>query len=164
MKYRIDEGAWQKVKTNSPIVIQKLASGKHVLEATFENDTTKREFVLFSADDEVPATETHDWFWLSATQFPNDGKPVTVQVGSSDADVHIVYSLFAGKKPIKQGAVDKSNQLLNLKLKYEENYENGLLLTFAWVKNGLCYTHTATIRRPLPNKRLKLERPPSVTD
>ena len=157
VKYRIDEGAWQKVKTNSPIVIQKLASGKHVLEATFENDTTKREFVLFSADDEVPATETQDWFWLSANQFPNDGKPVTVQAGSSDADVHIVYSLFAGKKLIKQGAVDKSNRLLNLKLKYDENYENGLLLTFAWVKNGLCYTHTATIRRPLPDKRLKLE-------
>ena len=157
VKYRIDEGAWQKVKTNSPIVIQKLASGKHVMEATFENDTIKREFVLFSADDEVPATETQDWFWLSANQFPNDGKPVTVQVGSSDPDVHIVYSLFAGEKLIKQGAVDKSNQLLNLKLKYDENYENGLLLTFAWVKNGLCYTHTATIRRPLPNKRLKLE-------
>ena len=157
VEYRIDEGAWQKAKTNSPIVIQKLASGKHVFEAAFEGDTVKREFVLFSADDEVPATETDDWFWISASQFTNDGKPVTVQVGSSDTDVHIVYSLFAGKKLIKQGAVDKSNRLLNLKLKYEEKYENGLLLTFAWVKNGFCYTHKATIRRPLPNKRLKLE-------
>ena len=156
VQYRIDGGKWQKAKTNTPIVIEKLASGKHVFEATFEGDTIQREFVLFSEDDEVPATETKDWFWLSATQFPNDGKPVTVQVGSSDPDVHIVYSIFAGKKLIKQGAVDKSNQLYNLKLKYEEKYDNGLLLTFAWVKNGICYTHTATIRRPLPNKRLTL--------
>ena len=158
VKYRIDHGAWQTAKTQQSIAVgNQLASGKHTLEAVCEGDTIEHEFVVFSLDDERAATKTDDWFWQSATQFTNDGKPVTVQVGSSDADVHIVYSIFAGNKVIKRGAIDRNDQLLNLKLNYEEDYGNGLLLTFAWVKNGQCYTHTAKILRPLPDKKLRLE-------
>ena len=158
VQYRIDGGKWQKIKTNCPlsIVHYQLSSGKHTVEATCEGDSLKREFVIFSLDDESPATETDDWFYQSDSRFPNDGKPVTIQVGSSDKDVHIVYSIFSGREVIKRGTVDRSNQLLNLKLNYEEKYGNGLLLTFAWVKNGKCYTHSAQIQRPLPDKHLTL--------
>jgi hypothetical protein len=158
VQYRIDNGKWQKTKTNCPlsIVYYQLSSGKHTVEATCEGDSLKREFVIFSLDDKRPATETDDWFYQSDSRFPNDGKPVTIQVGSSDQDVHVVYSIFSGKKVIKRGTADISNQLMNLKLSYDEAYENGLLLTFAWVKNGKCYTHSAQIHRPLPNKNLTL--------
>ena len=159
VSYRIDEGVWKKTKTNAPIAIAdyQLKSGKHTLEGVCEGDTVKREFVLFSLDDTTPATETDDWFYQSASDFPRDGGPVTIQVGSSAKDVHMVYSIFAGNRVIQRGTADKSNELLNLKITYEESYGNGLLLNFAWVKNGQCYTHTATIRRPLPDKHLTLE-------
>ena len=158
VQYRIDGGNWQKIKTNvnCPLSTLNLKSGKHIVEATCEGDSLTREFVIFSLDDKSPATETDDWFYQSDSRFPNDGTPVTIQVGSSDQDVHIVYSIFSGNKVIKRGAVDRNNQLLNLKLAYGESYDNGLLLTFAWVKNGKCYTHSAQIQRPLPNKNLTL--------
>ena len=158
VQYRIDDGKWQKIKTNVNCQLStlNLKSGKHTVEATCEGDSLKREFVIFSLDDKRPATETDDWFYQSDSRFPNDGTPVTIQVGSSDQDVHIVYSIFLGNKVIKRGSVDRNNQLLNLKLAYDESYDNGLLLTFAWVKNGKCYTHTAKIHRPLPNKNLTL--------
>ena len=127
------------------------------MEATCEGDTLQREFVVFGLDDTTPATTTDDWFYQSATQFPADGKPVTIQVGSSAPDVHIVYSVFAGEKVIESGAIDRSNQLINRQFTYKDDYENGLLLTFAWVKEGKCYTHTAQIKRPLPDKKLKLQ-------
>ena len=173
VKYRIenlssesggrDSQKWQTVKTNTPVKLPKLPSGAYRLIASplqsenSEEAPIEHKFVVFSLDDERPAAKTDDWFWQSAEQFSNDGKPVTVQVGSSDPDVHIVYSIFAGNEVIKRGAVDRSDQLLNLKLTYEEEYGNGLLLTFAWVKNGQCHTHTAKIRRPLPDKKLRLE-------
>ena len=113
--------------------------------------------MVFSLDDEKPAAETEDWFYQTATQFPNDGTPVTIQVGSSAPDVHIVYSIFSGKKLIEQGSVERSNQLINRKFNYKDEYENGLLLTYAWVKEGRCYTHSTTIQRPMPDKKLKLE-------
>ena len=159
VSYRIDEGKWQKVKTtvSCPLAALKLKSGKHTLEATCENDTIKREFVVFSLDDKRPATETSDWFWQSASSFPNDGKPVSVQVGSSDKDVHIIYSIFSGESVIETGAVDKTNELFNRKITYKESYGDGIVLNFTWVKNGKCYTHVATIQRPLPDKKLDLQ-------
>ena len=159
VRYRMDDGAWQTVKTNSLLSLTTLdrRSGKHTLDAVCEGDTIHREFVVFSLDDEVPVVETDDWFWQSATQFPDDGSPVTIQVGSSAQDVHIVYGVFAGEKIIEQGFVDKSHQLLNIKATYKEEYGDGLLYTFAWVKEGHCYTHQTKIKRPLPEKKLQLQ-------
>ena len=157
VRYRIDGGEWQMAKTNQQIALNKLTSGKHRVEAAYEDQTINRTFVVFSLDDEKPAADTDDWFYQSATQFPNDGTPVTIQVGSSAMDVHIVYSIFSGYKLIEQGCLDKNNQLVNRKFTYKDEYENGLLLTYAWVKDGSCYTHTAQIQRPMPNKKLTLE-------
>ena len=156
VKYQVDGGKWLTAKTNQPLPVPSLKSGKHTVKVTYGEDTEERDFVIFSVDDKRPATETDDWFWVSRNQFPNDGKPVTVQVGSSAKDVHIVYSIFSGDKLIEEGSVDRSNELLNRKLTYQEAWGDGILLTFAWVKENVCYTHTTTITRPLPDKQLKL--------
>ena len=158
-RYQIDGGAWQTVDTNTPFSLasHRLESGRHTLMAICQEDTLERSFVLFALDDQVPATETDDWFYQSATRFADANSPVTIQVGSSAEDVHIVYSVFAGEKLMERGAVDRSNRLFNLKVTYEEAYENGVLLTFAWVKNQQCFTHTARIEKPMPDKRLKLQ-------
>ena len=131
-------------------------SGRHAMEASVRGRALKEAFIIFSLDDQRPACETDDWFYVSDTKFPNDGTPVTVQVGSSAKDVHIVYSIISGDKVIESGAVDRSNQLINRKFTYQPEYGNGLLLTFAWVKQGKVYTHQTQIMRPLPDKRLKL--------
>jgi len=155
VRYQIDGGKWQSVQSNTSVALPKLKSGRHELKAEYEGETLERSFVVFSLDDKRPATETDDWFYVSDSQFPNDGKPVTLQVGSSD-DVHIVYTLVAGNTIIEQGAVDKKNELVNRKLTYQPEYGNGLTLSFAWVRNGKTYHHETQIRRPLPDKTLKM--------
>ena len=156
VKYQVDGGKWLTAKTNNPLSVPSLKSGKHTVKVTYGEDTEERDFVIFSKDDKRPATETDDWFWVSDSQFPNNGSPVTVQVGSSAKDVHIVYSIFSGEQLIESGSVDRSNELLNRKLTYKEAWGDGILLTFAWVKENVCYTHQTKIRRPLPDKHLKL--------
>ena len=155
-RYRIDGKKWLTAKTNVPMALPRLASGRHALEAVCGEDTVRLSFVVFSLDDKRPAADTDNWFYQSATQFPGDGTPVTIQVGSSAADVHILYSIISGERVIESGAVDRSNELVNRKFTYKEDYGNGLLLTFAWVKQGKTYTHAFTISRPLPDKQLKL--------
>jgi hypothetical protein len=159
VKYQIDGGKWITVKTNTLFSLPKLKSGKHKLTATVNDQEVplEQEFVVFSENDKRPAAETDDWFWQSATQFPNDGKPVTVQVGSSDPDMHIVYSMFSGEKVLESGAIKKSAELINRKLTYQESYGNGVVLTFAWIKNGKVHQHTARITRPVPDKELKMQ-------
>lgn len=159
VKYRLDEGKWLASKTGKAIAIAEVAkkSGQHLVEAVCGNDTVKRSFVVFSLEDKTPAIETDDWFYVSANQFANDGKPVTVQVGSSAKDVYMVYSIFSGEKVIEQGTVSQSNALLNRKLTYKEEWGDGIHLTFAWVKEGKCYVHNSSIERPLPDKHLSLQ-------
>ncbi|MCR4582206.1 MAG: alpha-2-macroglobulin, partial [Prevotella sp.] len=164
VRYRIDGGKWKTVSTQKSVSIGKMASGTHVVEAIYgdaeigstDGNYAKREFVAFSLDDKRPACKTDDWFYLSSTTFPNDGTPITLQAGSSADDVHIVYSIFSGEKVLESGAVDLSDALINRKLTYREDWGNGILLSYAWVKDGRCYQHSQSIRRPLPNKRLNL--------
>ena len=158
VRYRIDGGKWKDVAANAslPIFNSQLKSGSHRLEALCDADSIDMTFVVFGLDDKRPATTTDDWFYVSHEQFPADGSPVTVQVGASDPDLHIVYAFFAGKKLVESGAVEKNAQLVNRKLTYQEVYGNGLLLTFAWVKNGQCHQHQSFIRRPLPDRKLKM--------
>ena len=161
VSYRFDDGDWQNAKSNTPIQLQAMTSGRHTLEARYDGapadeDPLKQTFTLFTLDDTKPCTDTKDWFYQSASQFAADGKPVTVQVGSSDENVHTVYSIFAGNQMIESGSFDQSDALWNRKFTYSEEYGNGLLLTFAWVKDGKVYSHQATIKRPLPDKQLNV--------
>ncbi len=157
VRYRVNGGKWQTANTQQKIPVVQPKSGLYELEAICEKDTLKQRFTVFSLDDERPAAETDDWFYVSDPQFPRDGSPVTLQVGSSAKDLHIVYSIISGDRVLESGAVKKSGALLNRKFTYKEEYGNGLLLTYAWVKQGRCYRHTAHIQRPLPDERLMLE-------
>ena len=170
VRYRLDGGKWQQCDANSPCTmfsdqqssfnVQRstfnVKSGEHRLEAECGDDRVDIKFVVFSLDDQRPATETDDWFYASDTQFPADGRPVTVQVGASNPDLHIVYSVFSGETLLESGSVRKDRALINRKLTYKEEYGNGLLLTFAWVKDGVCHSHRHTIMRPMPQQRLTM--------
>ena len=158
VKYRVDGGKWKECQANEAqsTAPWKLKSGEHRLEATCGDDSVDMTFVVFGLDDTKPATTTHDWFYVSEKEFPSDGTPVTLQVGASDPDLHIVYGIYAGSHVIERGVVKKSGELLNRKLEYKEEYGNGLLLSYAWVKDGVCYSHQQVIKRPMPDKKLRL--------
>jgi len=157
LRYRFDGGKWLEARTMQPKDIPALKSGGHKLEAVCESDTLDMDFTVFSLDDKQPAVKTDCWTYSSSAVFPSDGTPVTIQVGSSDADVHIVYSIVSDKKVVESGFVDKTNELLNLKLIYKEEYGNGLTFACAWVKEGKVYQYVREITRLLPDKRLTLE-------
>ena len=156
VKYRIDGGKWNECAANVQCPKFKVQSGEHRLEAICEQDTLDVKFVVFGLDDKKPATQTNDWFYVSHTQFPNDGTPITLQVGSSAPDLYIFYAIYADNKVIEQGEVKKNGELINRQFKYKEEYGNGLLLSYAWMKEGVCYSHQQTIKRPMPDKKLRL--------
>ena len=158
VKLRIDDyGDWIDGRTMVPITLnEKLKSGKHTLYALCDDDTLRHEFTVFSLDDTSLCDDTDDWFYVSSDKFPNDGSPVTVQVGSRDSDVHVVYSIISGEKIIESGSFGISNSVNNRKIEYKEEYGNGLLLTYAWVKNGICHTHSHKITKPQEPRDLRL--------
>lgn len=157
VRYRIDEGEWNQAATNAPVDMKSgLASGVHTLEAICEQDTLKQKFTLFSMSDQRPAETTVHWSYQTAETFPRDGKPVYVQVGSSENGVHIVYSIIAGNKLLEKGAWEIGDSIVTLPFTYKPEFASGVVINYSFVKNGVCYTNKMTIARPLPEKKLNI--------
>ena len=157
VRYRIDEGEWNQAATNAPVDMRRgLASGVHTLEAICEQDTLKQKFTLFSMSDQRPAETTIHWSYQTAETFPRDGKPVYVQVGSTENGVHIVYSIIAGNKLLEMGAWEIGDSIVTLPFTYKPEFASGVVINYSFVKNGVCYTNKMTIARPLPEKKLNI--------
>ncbi len=166
LKYRIDEGEWKDAEANAPVSINEYASsassafvwksGVHQLEAICGQDTLQQKFTLFSMKDTHPVEPTTEWYYQTAKTFPRDGKPVYIQVGSSENGAHIVYSIIAGNKLLEKGAWELGDSIVTLPFTYKEEYASGIVLNYSFVKQGKCYTRMMSIARPLPEKKLNI--------
>ena len=171
LKYRIDEGKWMEAEANAPVSIKEYAasasssalssaqvwkSGVHQLEAICGQDTLQQKFTLFSMKDTHPVEPTTEWYYQTAKTFPRDGKPVYIQVGSSENGAHIVYSIIAGNKLLEKGAWELGDSIVTLPFTYKEEYASGIVLNYSFVKQGKCYTRMMSIARPLPEKKLNI--------
>ena len=158
VRMRIDEGEWLEGRTMTPIMLPKtLTSGKHSLYALCDSDTLRQDFIVFNLSDTRPCTDTDQWFYLSSERFADNNSTVTFQAGSSRDNVHVVYTIISGDKVIESGRADISNALINRTFKYKEAYGNGLLLSYAWVKDGVIVNTSMTIQRPLPDNHLRMK-------
>ena len=159
--YIDDEPKGYAAKTNVNTELPKegswARSGKHTIKSICQGDTVKHEFILFSFEDKKPCIETHDWFQTSASQFADDGSPVLVQVGTSDPNQIVFYNVFSEDKILEQGSFTLNNSNQNRIWKYRKEYGTGVLLSYAWVRDGVAYSHTTQIQRPMPDKHIKLE-------
>ena len=166
LKYRIDKGEWKDAEANIPVSIKEYASsassslvwksGVHQLEAICGQDTLQQKFTLFSMKDTHPVEPTTEWYYQTAKTFPRDGKPVYIQVGSSENGAHIVYSIIAGNKLLEKGAWELGDSIVTLPFTYKEEYASGVVINYSFVKNGECYAQTINIARPLPEKKLNI--------
>ena len=166
LKYRIDKGEWKDAEANAPVSINEYASsassslvwksGVHQLEAICGTDTLQQKFTLFSMKDTHPVEPTTEWYYQTAKIFPRDGKPVYIQVGSSENGAHIVYSIIAGNKLLEKGAWELGDSIVTLPFTYKEEYASGIVLNYSFVKQGKCYTRMMSIARPLPEKKLNV--------
>lgn len=167
LKYRIDKGEWKDAEANAPVSIKEYASssassslvwksGVHQLEAICGQDTLQQKFTLFSMKDTHPVEPTTEWYYQTAKTFPRDGKPVYIQVGSSENGAHIVYSIIAGNKLLEKGAWELGDSIVTLPFTYKEEYASGIVLNYSFVKQGKCYIRMMSIARPLPEKKLNI--------
>ena len=169
LKYRIDKGEWKDAEANVPVSIKEYVSsassassslvwksGVHQLEAICGQDTLQQKFTLFSMKDTHPVEPTTEWYYQTAKTFPRDGKPVYIQVGSSENGAHIVYSIIAGNKLLEKGAWELGDSIVTLPFTYKEEYASGIVLNYSFVKQGKCYTRMMSIARPQPEKKLNI--------
>ncbi|ALO49286.1 alpha-2-macroglobulin family protein [Hoylesella enoeca] len=159
VSYSFDGNKIKRIARSNTLVtlnVKDWKSGRYQMQAVCGTDTVHNELIVFSLHDKQPAIKTHDWFYQTANVFPADGKPVFIQVGSSDPEQHILYSIATADSVIENGVIDQNSMLNTRKFTYQPSFGDGIAITYAWVKDGIMYTHTANIRRPLPNLRLNV--------
>ena len=144
---------------NKPFDLKKLGlrSGEYHVEAVCGTDTLSEKMIVFSMKDKQPVIDTHDWFYVSGTQFKTNDQPVYVQFGASDENRYVYYSILSNDSVIEKGVVKQSNALTTRSFTYKEEWGDGITICFASILDGEQYSHKVSIGRPLPDKKLNLK-------
>ena len=148
--------AWQTCAVNKAIAfsLSAFSTGRQQLMAICGNDTIRESFLVYDVNATKVPVDTLDWFNQRDFIFDADHQQARIQIGTSAPQQHIVYTIATNDSIMEQGAFDIKNEVFTHVVNYKPEYKNGILITYAWVKNDVCYTHSASIVRPLPDKKL----------
>ena len=148
--------AWQTCAVNKAIAfsLSALSTGRQQLVAICGNDTIRESVLVYDVNATKVPVDTLDWFNQRDFIFDADHQQARIQIGTSAPQQYIVYTIATKDSVIEQGVLDIKNEVFTHVIDYKPEYNNGILVTYAWVKNDVCYTHSASIVRPLPDKKL----------
>ena len=157
VEYWFDESATHAcVMSNLPVQFSGLEIGKHVLHVKYDGEEQTQEFVLFDKDATKTPYATEKWAYQSAEVFPENGGEVILQIGCSEENTYLIYNIFSGNKIIESGAEMVESGMMNRRFSYESRYGNGIVVSYAWVRNQTLQTHQFTITKPIPKHELVL--------
>lgn len=143
-----------------PDMIYDLPSGHYQLKAIVKDDEgrtseCKVTFVLFSLKDKKVPVKSKVWCYQSGKEFDESGN-ATVYFGSSEDEVCLFYDVYSNDQWIERKRLEFSDSLLTFPFKYEEEYGNGLCVSFFFAKRGKMYAKCIRISKPRPDKKLLL--------
>ena len=155
VEYWIDDNPKQSVKSNTRVTLADLSCGKHIIHLRYKGIEEETELVVFDIDGIETPYETNEWFYQSSRYFPEEGE-VTIQVGCSEANTPIYYSLFSEHNILESGVLLAPTGMVNLKYKYKKEFRNAIHAAFAWVIDGQMYSEEFNIEREIPHHDLQL--------
>lgn len=139
----------------------KLPSGRYriLLEAKdSKGRITKNQFdfVLYGKDDKRPPVFTHTWLLKEKTNcLP--GEDARFVFGTSDKDTHILYEWFDADKRSHRERIELSDANRTFKIPFKEEYGDGIMASFTFVKEGQLYVTQVPIYRQQPNRQLTIK-------
>ena len=144
-----------------PVAIKALPSGRYRLVLSAKDSLGKEAgyeqyFVLFSINDKKPPFDMQDWLYLPDNKFA-PGKDATLLFGSSAKDVYVFYDVFSGNKRLDSQRFLLTDSIVKKVYPYKEEYGDGILVCFAFVKDGVLYQQSARIVKAQPEKRLEMK-------
>lgn len=152
--------AWQVRTPVKSFGFEELPVGRYELSlhAVTAEDTADAvcPFVLFDKSDVRPVEGMKDWFHvlcdtISATT------PAHLQVGSTEKDVTLYYTLFCKDKVLEDTLYEFSDSVLNFTYPYREDEGDGLSAHFTFVKEGRIHHHETLLTVKQPDKELRFE-------
>lgn len=138
--------------------LQGLPSGRYILKATsvIESDTLKAScpVLVYSPKDTRVPVDTTFWFRTVQADF-TESKPFICEIGSSEQDVTLYYTLCYNGKIQERKVLAFSDSLFTLELPYRPVYGQGATLHLAFVKDNEVYSRDIRINRRMETSRLQ---------
>ena len=148
----------QAIKLNS---FKSLPSGRYRMSIEAQDQqgrtcTNQTDFILYSREDKRPPVFSHMWLLEEKTEC-RPGEEAKIIFGTSDKDIYLLYEWFKGNERIhhEQIRLSEANQLFTIPFKLE--YEDGIVASFTFVKEGQLHTVQVPIRHQLPNRELTIK-------
>lgn len=152
---RVGQGCFETGVPFVPGLAEGLPSGEYLavsaVDGAAEADTAA--LLLFSEADVRPAGTAVCW---SHVRQSAAGDSALVMVGSPERGVTLFYDLVANGEVVESRRMAFTDSLLRFQLAYRPEYGDGAKAVWAFVRDGQLHTVTATVQRPLPDKRLHL--------
>lgn len=152
--------AWQVKTPVKSFGFEELPVGRYELSlhAATAEDTAEAvcPFVLFDKSDVRPVEGLKDWFHVLCDTISST-TPAHLQVGSTEKDVTLYYTLFCKDKVLEDTLYEFSDSVLNFTYPYRKDEGDGLSAHFTFVKEGRIYHHEALLTVKQPDKELRFE-------
>lgn len=160
-----EDGRWNRDGVASDIpqsllteTIRQLPSGEYTLCATAhagpDSAAAKASFFVFSIDDKRLARHEDLWLYCPTDSFDLQ-HPACLQVGSSFTDVALYYCLTAPHGVVEDRLIQLSDEARLIEIPYKEEYGDGVVATFAFIKHGEQYQRKQSLRLTLPDRKLR---------
>lgn len=113
----------------------------------------QHDLLLYSKKDIEPPVYSPIWYLLSGESYI-PGEKVDIVIGSSMEDAYMLYEVLNGKDVVKREILRLQGKNRNLQFIFQEDWKEGVLLSFTLVKEGKLYKETTSVYRKYPDRTL----------
>lgn len=151
----VAEGIYKSGTSFKPYQLTALGSGTYRVRAVDGSiNDTLTTFTLISEQDKIPfGTEKMCHY----ERISADQSHAFIMLGTPLHDVTLFYDIVANGTILESRRYTISDTLMHFQFDYRPEYGDGAALVFAFVRDGRVYRHVTTVRKPFPEKRLRLQ-------
>lgn len=124
--------------------------------------THQQYVVLYDKNDKRPPVFSTEWLVTQKTScLP--GEEAEWVFGTSFEEAYVLYEVYQGKKRISRQRMVLNNENQTFRLPFKEEYGDGVMVSFTYVKNAQLHITQFPINRTQPDRRLTI-RPETFRD
>ncbi len=156
-------------ETGKPISLAALPMGTYTLEVSATDShgnpvTARQKYDIYNREEAVDPrtkikaapTSFDDNFFICRQPTFSDDTPCEVLLAPCADDVCLYYYIMSEMEVFEQKQIKLNRHLYRFDIDYKQEYEDGVTLVMAFVRNGHRFTKTKTIAYQRPDNRLQL--------